>query len=419
MLTAHWPWLVAMGTLILGSAFFSASEAAWFYLREPDRRKMARGNRAQRMAVGLLDDPDRLLTAVLFWNLAVNLAYFTIVSIVGLQIEREGHAARAGTFAAVSLLLLIVLSEMLPKSLGVLKPQALTTWFAVPLSATVRLVDPALPVFRTAILLSRRLFWPGFRPEPYLAVGDLERAVELSTGDAALLDQEQTILQRIVLLSEIRADELMRPRTQCRVFRPPVVLADLDGRLPDSGYLIVTEPDSEEVAAAIDLGRLSSVPTKYLEQHAEPVVFVPWCATVASVLETMTQRDCQVAVVVNELGETIGILTFDDVLDTIFTHSPSRSQRLLHRVPIRRVADDAWHVTGMTSLRRLTRHFGVSRPRSQSLTVAGVVQETLQRIPQQGDECRWGPFHLKVIEVSELGQLTVELTMSKPPEDDA
>jgi len=410
------PWLVAMGVLILGSAFFSSSEAAWFYLRHHERRDMAEGNHASRMAAALLADPDRLLTAILFWNLVFNLAYFTIASITSLQLQRGGQTTLAGSFAAGSLFLLIVLGEMLPKSLAVLKPRWLATLLAVPLSAMVRLVDPALPVFRTALLLSRRLLWPGFQPEPYLRVGDLERAVELSTADATLLEQEQMILQQIVLLSDMRVDELMRPRTQVLAFRPPVSLADLEGRMTPSGYLLVTEPNGEEVAAAIDLSTLSSVPVENLEYHAEPVICVPWCATVAATLEAMHQRDRRVAAVVNELGETIGVLTFTDILDTIFTHRPSRSERLLKRVPIRLHAPGVWHVTGMTSLRRLARHFNVPRPPSKSVTVAGVVGEVLERFPEPGDVCRWGPFQFEVLEVPERGPLVVELTLPEGKE---
>ncbi len=411
------PWLIAMAVLILGSAFFSASEAAYFYLRRADRRRLALGNRPQRIAAGLLAEPERLLTAVLFCNLVVNLAYFTIASIISLDLKDRTSGTEAGAFIFGSLLLLIVLSEMLPKSLAVLQPRGLATLAAIPLAAMVRMLDPVLPAFRLANLLSRRLFWPRFRPEPYLQVGDLERAVQLSTSDAALLEQEQKVMQNIVLLSEIRADELMRPRMQFLSFRPPVSLADLEGRMPPSGYLLVTEPDSDEVAAAVPLLRLSSVPTEHLEHYAEAVVYVPWCTTVARTLEIMRRRDRQVAAVVNEFGETIGILTFDDVLDTIFSHWPSRSERLLQRVPIRRVAPDTWHVTGVTSLRRLVRHFDVPRPASKSVTVAGVVQETLQRLPRTGDRCRWGPFQLEVLDVPQRGQLLVELKQVDTEED--
>ena len=408
-----------MGVLILCSAFFSSSEAALFYLNRHQRRRLASGNRAQRTCARLLDEPDRLLSAVLFWNLVTNISYFTIASIISIGLETAGHTTEAGAFAVGSLLVIIALSEMLPKSLAVLRPRAVATLVAVPLSVAVRVLDRVMPVLRWVNLVSRRVLWPSFESEPYLRVGDLERAVELSTSDAALLEQEQTVLHRIVSFSEIRADELMRPRTQFLSFRPPVALADLGGRLPPSGYLLVTEPESDEVAGAIPLRQMSHVPTELLEEYAEPVAYVPWSTTVAEALETMQRGNRQVAAVINEFGETIGILTVDDVLDTIFSPTASRSQRLLRRVPIHQVASGVWHVTGMTSLWRLVRHFRVDRPESKSLTVAGVVQEALERLPHPGDECRWGPFHFKVIDVTQDGQLLVELTRLDAGREDA
>lgn len=418
VLVGQTPWLVAMGLLMLASAYFSCSEAALFSLSRQDRRQLAAGNPAQRMAAGLLLDTERLLTAVLFANLLVNIAYFAISSILSLHLKREGHQTEAGTFAVGSLLVLILLGEMLPKSLAVLSPRRLATWLAPPLAGLMRLLGPVLRGFRVANLLSLRVLWPQFQPEPYLRVGDLERAVELSTTDAALLEQEQKVLQSMVGLSEIRVDELMRPRTRFVSFRPPVALADLHGELPASGYLLVTESDSDEVAAAVALGELVDIPAEHLERIAQPVAYVPWCTSVAQALEIMLRGERRVAAVVNELGETIGVLTFEDVLDTLFLQSSSRSERLLRRVPIRQVAPEVWHVTGMTSLRRLARYFRVERPTSRSVTVAGVLQEVLERLPVPGDTCSWGPFHFQVLESPERGQLLVELTRRSPDESE-
>ncbi len=415
-LIAFAPWLIAMGLLAFASAFFSASEAALFYLTRHDRRRLASGNRAQRIAAGLLADPDRLLGAVLFWNLLANLTYFTIVSITGLALQRQGMAAHAGLFAAASLLVLIVLAEMLPKSLAVLKPRAVASLVGIPLALLVRLVDPVLPVFRMVNLLSQRLIWPTFKPEPYLQVGDLERAVDLSTSDAALVAHEHTVLQGLVSLSAIRVDELMRPRSRIRAFHPPVALLDLGGQLPESGYLLLTEADNDEVAGWVRLPSLSFIPDEHLESLARPVAYVPWCTTVAQALETMQQGQRQVAAVVNELGETVGVLTLDDILDTIFSPTSSRSERLLKRLPIRQVGPGVWHVTGMTSIRRLVRQFRCERLESKSVTVAGVIQEALERLPQPGDRCRWGEFQFRVLEVPDSGQLLVELTLAPEAE---
>jgi len=418
LLLDQFPWfLLAMAVLIVGSAFFSSSEAALFSLTGRRRRRLATGNRAQRLGARLLEEPDRLLSAVLFWNLVVNVAYFTMASIVAIQLKRQGHTAEAAAFAVGSLLTIIVLSEMLPKLLAVLQPFGLITLLGVPLAAFVRVLDPVLPALRVANLLSRRLLWPRFQPEPYLRVHDLERAVRLSTRDAALVEQEQNVLESIVLLSELRADELMRPRIRLMTFRPPVSVSDLAGRLPPSGYLLVTEPEGDELTAAVALSRLSSVPDEHLERFAEPVVYVPWSTSVARAMEVMRREDRQVAVVVNEFGETIGILTFEDILETIFTPSPSRTERLFKRQPLTQVGANRWQVSGMASIRRLVRHFRVPRPESKSVTVAGVIQETLERFPEPGDECRWGPFAFRVIKASERGQLLVELSLAADEED--
>jgi len=407
------PWLSAMAVLIGCSAFFSASEAAFFSLKQRDRRLLKAGTHAQQVAAALLADPDRLLSAVLFWNLVVNMAYFAVVSIVGFRLERNEAVGQTATyaFAAGSVLTIIFFSEMLPKTLAVLGARTLSGLFGLPLAVAVRLVDPLMPVLRVTNLLSRRLIWPRFKPEPYLEVSDLERAIELSTTDAQLAEQERTVLSNIVAMSDIRVDEWMRPRTQFLTFRPPVSLADLEGTMTPSGYLLITEPDGDEITAAIDLQNLAIIPTDHLEGHASPVLYIPWCATVADAFQKLRQEGREVVAVVNEFGETIGILTFEDILDTVFTYVPSRSARLLNREPIEQVGDDVWQVTGVTSLRRLARYLGTELPTSKNTTLAGVVQETLQRLPAGGDTGRWGPFEFQVIEALDRAYILVELSL--------
>jgi len=267
-----------------------------------------------------------------------------------------------------------------------------------------------------ANLLARRLLWPRFEPEPYLEVSDLERAVRVSGTDAALVEQEQLVLEHILSLSSVKAEELMRARIRFVAFRPPISLADLEGQLPPSGYLLVTEPEGDEVAGAVPLAALPDVPRERIDHYAESVIYVPWCTSVANILEQMRQRDRRVAAVVNEFGETIGILTWEDIFDTIFGRSPSRSARLLNREPIREVREGVWHVTGMTRLWRLCRYFNIEGPPTKSHTVAGMVQESLERIPQRGDRGRWADFEFEVIDVPEVGELVIELTRAAAPE---
>ena len=178
--------LTAMALLIGASAFFSASEAALFYLRSEDRLRLRSGNRAQQLVDRLLEDPDRVLSAVLFWNLVVNLAYFALASIVGFKLSPSASVF----FAAGALLSIIFCSEMLPKSVAVLIAPNLASLVSIPLAVMIRILDPVMPAMRTINMLSQRMIWPRFKEDAYLEVADLERAIELSKSDANLARQE-------------------------------------------------------------------------------------------------------------------------------------------------------------------------------------------------------------------------------------
>jgi putative hemolysin len=405
------PWLLPMGLLALGSGFFSSSEVALFYLDPRDRKDFQTGSRAQQIAARLLDKPDRLLTAVLFWNLVINVLYFAIASIVSLRITNHaelGEAAAVG-FAFGALITLILLSELLPKSVAVIRTRSMASILAVPLAAAVRMTDPLLPFLQTVNLLSRRLLWPRFEPEPYLEVEDLERAVAMSTDDAQLLTQEHRVLQNTVALSDLRVSEVMRPRSHFLSYQVPVSLADLKGTTPPSGYVLITELGSDEVAASIALERLTIVPRERLDRYATPVEYVPWSATVGWAMEIMRLKNTPVVAVVNEYGETTGIVTLDDVLDLLFSENASRSERMLNTASIRQIGPQQWRATGITSIRRLARELNLELPDSRAETVGGVIQETLQRIPVAGESCRWGEFELSIIEIPEHGHPVVEI----------
>jgi putative hemolysin len=409
------PHLTAMVVLAAASAFFSCSEAALFSLQSDDRRALKAGAAGQRIAANLLAQPDRLLTAILFWNLIVNIVYFALASVIGIELENEGRRGEAGLVALVSLLSIIFCSEMVPKTAGVMIPRVMARLVSMPLAAAVRVFDPLAPLLASVNRALRRLLFPGFRVEPHLDLTDLEQAITVSTSDEELATQERMALQNIMLLSDLRAEELMRPRTQYQSFTPPVDLEDLGGQLTRSGYLLVTEPDSEEIAGAIALKYLPTIPRHHLEHTAQPVAYVPWCSSVAAVFDELQASQREVAAIINEFGETIGIITLEDLLHTVFEEQASRSSRLLETSPIQQLEANLWQLTGITSLHRLSRAFQVELPPSKSRTVAGIVQEQLQRLPLPGDKVRWHLFEFHVLEADPQGRMTVELRFIKTP----
>lgn len=403
------PGLLAMLGLALGSAFFSGSETALFYLSHDELRGFRSGNRRERMAAALLADADRLLTAVLFWNLVINLTYFAVSVVVAHRLIRAGQPTAAGIYGIASLIGIIVLGEVVPKSLAVVLRRPVATWVSWPLAAAVRLLDPILPPLQFITRLARRAFWPQIVREPHLDADDLERAVELSAASAEVIRQEREVLHNILDLSEITVEEVMRPRGTYLAKAPPLHLADLQGSLPPGDYLLVCAPDSEHIEAAVPLADFVEIPERNLEEAAEPVVHVPWCANLADTLTLMREQFAGVASVVNEYGETIGIVTFEDIMETILVPQASRAKRILQREPILEIAPGRFHVEGLTTLRHLCKRFGLEyEPDEDShVTVSGMLNEQLERFPVVGDECHWRGYRFRVFDVTRHGQIRV------------
>ncbi|MEX0704746.1 MAG: CNNM domain-containing protein [Planctomycetales bacterium] len=403
---------VAMAGLALASAFFSASETALFFLSHDELRTMRAGPPRERIAAALLADPERLLTAVLFWNLVVNLTYFAASVVVTQRLARAEQNSAAALFTLAALFGLILFGEVLPKSVAAYFQRGLAAWVSLPLAATVRALDPLLPLLRRITLLARRTFWPHLVREPALHAADLERAVEASRASAEVVRQERQVLHNILDLSEIPVEEVMRPRGTYLVFTPPVRLADLRGEVPAGDYLILKAPDSEEFAGAIPLADRASFPQQGFEQGAEEIVHVPWCAKLAYVLQLLRDRFCSVASVVNEYGETVGIVTYEDIIDTALVSDPSRTRRILQREPVLEESLGVFLVEGITTLRYLCRRLGIPHePGSENwVTVAGMLSEELEQLPEVGDACTWRGRRIEVVEVAGRGRIRVRIS---------
>lgn len=403
-----------MLVLMLSSGFFSCSEAALFYLGREDCQLMLKSGPGARAAVRLLDHPQRLLTSILFWNLVINMAYFALASMIALGLQKEGFSRQASLIAFGALLLIIVFSEMLPKNLGVIWPRRLAGLLGLPLAAATRLLDPVIPTLQAASGISQRLVAPRFEPEPYMELGDLERAIEISGNDPQLVEQEQNILSRIVALSECTAEEVMRPRREYLAFTPPATVKDLGGEQTPSGYVLITETDNEEIAAAISLDKVALLPPgEPIDRYAEPVILVPWSATAAATLTQLREENRQVAAVLNELGETVGVITLEGLLAEVLQPEPARNHPRDRPGTLQQLGDNVWQATGRTTLRRVAKRLATQLPATKTMTVAGLLQEQLQRLPDLGDEVSWGNLVWRVKADSEENGLVVEIERCK------
>ena len=329
-----------------------------------------------------------------------------------MRLGREEALAGSATwlpqaFALSALLAIILLSELAPKNVAVLNPRRLARLLAFPLRAATRVLDPVLPWFQAVSNASARLLLPQLETEPYLEIDDLERAIEIGAAEThdeeRLLHEERLVLQRIIDLSSANAAELMQPRRRCTVLTPPVALADLPRRVAGE-YLLMTESNSDQIMSALPIELLALAPEDHLERRAEPVAYVPWCATASSALDLLRNEGRHVAAVVNEIGETIGIVTLERLLDAVLRDATRVDPTDAHAPVLRAQGEGVWEASAALPLRRLAKRLrrqacevgGEALARipeatlkkldsARSVTLGGLLQELLKRPPLKGD----------------------------------
>ena len=415
-ITDVWLWLIAMGVLIVFSALFSGSEAAMFSLNHRSRKSLSRGGVGGRITARMLKDPEHLLSAVLFWNLLINMTYFAIAAIVGGRLENDESAGRtvAIAFTIVSLLSIIFFSEMLPKSVAVLAPLRFSIMLGPPLSLAVRMVSPIVPLVTAVNQAASRLVWPSFKPEPEIDLADIERAINLGTDDAALLQRERMALQGLVEIAETRVGELMRPRNKLWMYPEPVESKHVLEVMPTSGYLMVTDSAGEMITHSVEVRTLRPSQLDDLTAFYEPVIYVPWSARVSQVLDRLNDEHHSVAVVVNEFGELLGAVSIDGIMRSIL--APRQQQDPFGEVVIQEIAQDHFRVSGLVSVRALTKRLGIEVIEEGVNTVAGYIQRNNERLPRAGDTARLSGYLLTVL-VAEDDGIWIDVVQGEWKED--
>ena len=416
-------WLLVPAALIgmlFLSALFSASEAALFSLTSAQRLKLDSARRADRAIQLLLSNASHLLTCILLCNLAINITFFACANVLSNSLT--GSEAGAFLFAFATVTSVILFGELLPKSVGVLAPLKISRFIAIPMLGIMRTVLPLGKGMHAINDVCRRLIWPGLVPESVLETSDLERAIELSETDSKMIDLEKGILQNTLQLSNIQAQEWMHPKSQFASISLPASSEQLEEWIMEQGtewveeskrrIALILSPVDNEVTATTTIEQLRLAIEKNSPPTFQPAYYIPWCANLAKVLQQLMRLDLKVAVVVNERGDTIGVLFFEDIIEAIFA-SPSAAINAMGRPLFAKTGEAKWEVTGATRIKQLERSLGIKLPETRDATIAGVLQSQLRRLAQVGDHIAWGTFTLQVTEIPRRGEMFVQITSSE------
>ena len=396
--------IVALILMIVLSAFFSASETAMMSLNRYRLRHLVKSkHRGAILTHALLKRPDRLIGLVLLCNTFVNIAASALSTIIAFKLMGE-----TGVAVATGLLTLVILifAEVTPKTLAIMHPESIAFPVAYILTPLLRLIYPV--VWITNGIANTLLRMLGITPQE-TAMQQLSRE-ELRTvvneAGALIPRRHQRMLLSILDLENVTVEDIMVPRNE-------VVGIDFDGDIDDIQRLLTTSQYTRlpiyrenidhvlgiiHVRNALHLIAQKNLTKQSILGIAHEAYFVPEGTSLHTQLLNFQRQKKRIALVVDEYGDILGLVTLEDILEEIvgeFTTDTSATMRDVHPQE-----DGSFLVDGSATIRELNRLMEWGLPTDGPKTLNGLIIEHMEFIPEPGTSLLLAGYPVEIVQTS-------------------
>jgi len=389
---------------LAASAFFSGSETALFRLRSHDLKaedKEAIGP-ADAAVRDLTSSSSRLLVTILLGNNVVNILGASVAS--GLAIHFLGIEAGIPVATLVMTILVLILCEILPKAVAARHPRGVARVVGLPLYLFHQILRPVHGLFDRVIEPLVRRVTGGVDSESSLGSEDVLRLAREALRDVKEAGSPLAIIGATSNAAEMDVSEIMVPRTEIEAYPTDTPVSELIEKMLEGRYTRVPiyEDTIDHVLGVIhlkDLIKLARVDGKELFGILKPVLRVPERKPILRLLTEMQRAFCHVALVKDEFGVTQGLVTQEDILEEIVGEIRDEfdSEELL---TIRKLRDGSYEVLGRIKVLDFNRETGWQVPAEKGDTIGGLIFNTLERAPRNGEWVELRGYRLECTDVS-------------------
>ncbi len=416
--------LGAIAALLVFSAFFSGSETALTAASRPRLHNLAQsGNHRANMVNDLWHEKEHLIGSILLGNNLVNILASALATSVLI-----GWFGEAGVvYATLGMtVLVLVFSEVLPKTYALQNADRAALAVAPVMHVIVKLLKPLSLVIQMVVRASLSVFGIEVRHALTAEASEeqLRGAIDLHQGEGEEERHEREMLRSILDLGDVWVEEIM-------VHRKDVVAIDIDQPPAKIVEEVIASPftrlplwrdDPDNIVAVLHakalLRAVQAASTNLEELDIMAVATAPWfipeTTDLLSQLQAFRSRHEHFAIVVDEYGEMLGIVTLEDILEEIVGDISDEHDEDI--VGVHQQRDGSLVVEGKVTLRDLNRRFEWRLPDEEASTIAGLILHETRCIPDVGQVFTFHGFRFEI-----LGRRRNQITSIRiaPSEDEA
>jgi Mg2+/Co2+ transporter CorB len=416
-----------IAVLLVLSAFFSSSETALTAASRPRMHLLeAKGDKRAKLVNRLRSEQDNMIGTILLGNNLVNILASALATSVLISLFGETGVVYA-TIAMT--LLVLIFGEILPKTYAFRHSDKLALTIAPTFLVLVRLLSPVMSALQYVIRGVQRIFGVKFdgAQEWSATVEELRGAIELHRGRGAMAGHERAMLHSILDLADVDVEMVMQHRRDIfmidsslptskiveEALESPFTRIPLWRDTPDNivGVMHAKAMLREVHAHTGDLDALD------LDKIATPPWFIPESTTLLDQLHAFRRRREHFALVVDEYGALMGVVTLEDILEEIV--GDISDEHDVVPIGVRPQRDGSYLIAGGVTVRDLNRRFGWDLPDQEAATIAGLVIHESKVIPQVGQIFHFHGFRFQIARRQRNRITSVRMTKIGDIEEDA
>lgn len=389
--------LLILVVLILLSAFFSLSETAIISVSRIKikhfKDQKIRGSRALSR---LRENPSKLLGTVLIGNNIVNICASSLVTtMIILHMEKIGlgHLGYAvGIATGIMTFLILIFGEIIPKTIALKNADRIALNTAPTIDILSSILQPLIQIL-TAISLPFIKIFRASVPDkgPFLSKEEIKMLLAVSEEEGTIEEEEREMISSIFEFGSTVAREVITPRPDMvaiEVNEPVVKAVSL---MTESGHsrIPVYEGSIDNILGVIYAKELLKIagacpPNVTLRDFMRPLLFIPESKKVNELLHQMQAARTHIAVIVDEYGTTVGLITIEDLMEEIVGEIHDEFEKKEEK-SIVQIDKNIWEVDARMGTFDVNKKLEVNIPEGEYDTISGFVFSLLGKVPVVGD----------------------------------
>ncbi|MDD5006313.1 MAG: hemolysin family protein [Candidatus Omnitrophica bacterium] len=385
--------IILLAILLFFSALFSGSETALVSLDSIKLKRIQKQNKDTKYLQGLLSNPTRFLTTILVGNTLVNITLSTILtSILIKTLGDKGLAVSIGVATG----LLLIFGEITPKIFAIKKPEDFAYNIARPLEIFTRIIFPLRFVFNGASDMFIKAIGVHLTKEPTLTQEELKSVIEVSHRHGVVKENEKEMIRSVLELTQTSVQEIMTPR-------PDIKALSLDSFQEEAlkflqnikhSKIPVYKDNRDNITGVLYSKDLFFFPEKDFKTMIKNVLFVPATKKIDELLKDFQKQNSKVAIVVDEYGNTYGLVTFEDILEEIVGEIYDEFETAEKFVE--KINDKTFRVSGKTPVYLVNDELDTNIPSGDYDTIAGYMLFLFKNIPQEAESIKKGNLSFRI-----------------------